>query len=128
MDELQLTSSSSYLGVMAVVGQDVTISSIPTGVTKVRFVEVSYPENGDRSKPVITKIVERDVVSGSATYAGSSDTTILAYGLIPTSGAAKVSLDNMGVDPDEPFIAQVNLERLVASGNIAVTETLGTNL
>ena len=128
MASLQLTSSSTYLGDMTVESNVVSIDGIPSNVTKVRFVEVTYPTQGDTNKPVVSKISEVDVTDGLATFHSVTGATVLAYGLIPTSGAAKVALDNMGVDPATPFIAQVNLERMVATGQIAVTETLGINL
>lgn len=127
MERLQLTSSSTYLGDMTVESNAVTIDDIPSNVTKVRFVEVKYFSQGDTKKPVVSKIMEVDVAEGIATFTSDTGATVLAYGLIPTSSAAKVALDNMGVDPDNPFIAQVNLERMVATGQIAVTETLGIN-
>lgn len=128
MASLQLTSSSSFLGVISNDRSDVSINNIPANVTKVRFVVVSYPSEGDTSKPVVREISEVDVENASASYSGREGETILAYGLIPTSGAAKVALDNIGIESNEPYIAQVNLERLLANGSIAVTETLGVNL
>lgn len=128
IDRLQLTSSSTYLGTLATTQSGVTISNIPANVTQVRFVTVSYPDAGDKTKPVISRIDEINVASGTASYNASEGETILAYGLIPTSGAAKVALDNMGVFDQEPFVAQVDLERLVSSGQVAVTETLGVNM
>lgn len=127
IDQLQLTSSSTYLGDIALADNVVTIDDIPANVTKVRFVMVSYPEAGDKTKPVVSSIQEVNVADGSASFTAAPGSTILAYGLIPTSGAAKVALDNMGVVSAEPFIAQVNLERMVATGQIAVTQTLGIN-
>lgn len=127
IEQLQLTSSATYLGDVALADNVVTIDGIPANVTKVRFVEVSYPDSGDKSKPVVSLIQEVDVTEGEASFTAGPSTTILAYGLIPTSGAAKVALDNMGVTVDEPFVAQVNLERMVATGQVAVTETLGIN-
>lgn len=127
MERLQLTSSSTFLGNISSGPNGVGISSIPANVTKVRFVTVSYPEEGDTSRPVVSAIEEVDVVNGSANYDADDETTVLAYGLIPTSGTAKVALDNLNVTNAEPFTAQVNLERLVASGQVAVTETLGIN-
>lgn len=127
MEQLQLTSTSTYLGSIALSGNTVSIDSIPANVTKVRFVQVSYPDAGDKSKPVVSKIEDVDVAEGEVSFNAAPNSTILAYGLIPTSGAAKVSLDNMGVDPTSPFIAQVNLERMVATGQIALTETIGIN-
>lgn len=128
MEKLQLTSSETYLGRISKSDNVATINNIPQNVTKVRFVVVNYHNAGDTLKPVIREIIDKDIVEGSVELEASIGATILAYGLIPTSSAAKVSLDNMGVDPTSPFIAQVNLERLVATGQINVTETLGINL
>lgn len=127
MDQLQLTSSTTYLGTISVDTDNALVSNIPANVTKVRFVEVGYPSAGDKTKPVITSITDVDVKDKEAGIEVSPDTTILAYGLIPTSGAAKVSLDNMGVVANQPYIAQVNLERMLATGQLAVTETIGIN-
>lgn len=128
INELQLTSSATYLGVISQNDNVATIDNIPENVTKVRFVIVDYPSAGDKTKPVVREISDEDVVESSASIDAFPGATILAYGLIPTSGAAKVSLDNMGVEAGTPFVAQVNLERMVATGQIAVTETLGINL
>lgn len=128
IEKLQLTSSSTFLGSITSGASGVSVVGIPANVTKVRFVEVFYPNLGDTSKPVVSRIVDVDVTGGTALFDEATEgTTVLAYGMIPTSGAAKVSLDNMGVNPSQPYIAQVNLERLVATGQIAVTETLGIN-
>lgn len=129
IDRLQLTSSSTYLGTMThnSTNNTVVLADINPNVTKVRFVKIAYPSAGDTSKPVVYSIVDVDVENETATTNVDQGETVLAYGLIPTSGAAKVSLDNMGVDQTQPFIAQVNLERMVATGQIAVTETLGVN-
>ena len=128
MDRLQLTSSATYLGTISATSQRATISGIPANVTKVRFVVVTYPEAGNTSKPVVSEIIDTVVENGSTFTSIPAGSTILAYGMIPTSGAAKVALDNMGVTENEPFIAQVNLERLVSTGQVAVTETLGINV
>lgn len=128
MEQLQLTSSSTYLGTIAATNNSVTISNIPANVESVQFVTISYPQAGDKTKPVVSKIDIVDVSSGSATLNANAGTTILAYGLIPTSSAAKTTLENMAVDPSEPYLAQTNIVRLVNEGNLAVTETLGTNV
>ena len=128
MQNLQITSSSAYLGNIQQHEGAVTIDYIPSNVTKVRFVEISYPSAGDTTRPVISKMVDVDVMEETAEFTGSPNSTILAYGMIPTSGAAKVTLDNMAVESSEPYIAQVNLERLVSTGQLAVTETIGINI
>lgn len=128
MEQLQLTSSSTYLGNITQNNGDVTITGIPANVTKVRFILVDYPNAGDRTKPVVQSIVEQDVSNGMTNTAAFSGATVLAYGLIPTTGAASVALNNMGVQSSDPYIAQVNFKRLVATGQIAVTETLGINV
>lgn len=129
MERLQLTSSTTFLGAMEQTEDGVIIENIPANVTKIRFVKVTYPTAGDMTKPVVSEIHDVNVDnSHSAEFVTSANSTILAYGLIPTSGAAKVALDNMGVASNEPFVAQVNLERLVSTGQVAVTETIGINL
>lgn len=127
MEKLQLTSSSTYLGTISNNGNTVTIATIPSNVTKVRFVAVSYPEYGDTTKPIVRQISEVNVQNGFATFEADPSETILAYGLIPTSASAKVSLDNMQTDPGEPFYAQVTLNQLLTNGSVQVTETIGIN-
>ena len=129
MEKLQLTSSSTFLGYITSATTGVTVAGIPSNVTKVRFIKVIYPDLGNTSKPVVSKIADVNVTGGTALFDDvEENNTVLAYGLIPTNGAAKVSLDNMGINPSEPYIAQVNLERLVSTGQVAVTETLGINI
>ncbi len=128
MERLQLTSSSTYLGTLTRSGDTGSIVNIPTNVTQVRVVTINYPNAGSEFKPVVSEIQTITVDNGSVTFDVEQDMTYLVYGLIPTTGAAKVALDNMAVDPTEPFVAQVNLERLVSSGAVNVTETLGINV
>lgn len=128
MQRLQLTSSSNYLGTIVADGNAVTIEDVPENVTKVRFVVVSYPESGDTLRPVVSTIRDVNVSSASASITVGAGSTVLAYGMIPTSSAAKVALDNLIVAAPEPFVAQVNLERLLSNGSLVVTETLGVNI
>lgn len=128
MERLQLTSSTSYLGSLSQGGQTGSIVNIPANVTKVRVVKVTYPRTGTEFKPIVSEIQTITVNNGSARFDVEQGMTYLAYGLIPTTGAARVALDNMAVDPTEPFIANVNLKRLVSSGAVNVTETLGINV
>ena len=128
MDSLQLTSSATYLGSISESNGNVTINNIPANIMKVRFVIVSYPDHGDKSKPVVREIIDESVNEGLANINAQPNETVLAYGLIPTSGAARVALDDMGVESSEPFVAQVILDRLLSTGQIAVTETLGINI
>ena len=128
MEQLQLTSSSTFLGNIAKTNNGATVSNIPSNVTKVRFVTVTYPQAGDHNKPVVSKLDEVTVQNNTASINAAKGSTILAYGLIPTTSAAKTALDNMAVDPEDPFVAQVNLEYLVSEGSVVVTETLGVNV
>lgn len=127
MDRLQLTSSSTYLGLIEFDGNTVEVTPASDSVTKVRFVQVNYLTRGGQQTPVVSRIVDVDVQEGSASLTVSAGSTVLAYGLIPTSSAAKLALDNLSVVSGSPFIAQVKLERMISSGDLAVTETIGVN-
>ena len=140
MEKLKLTSSARPLGTMTQANGVVSISNIPEDVASVRFVEVGYrqitvidPETGAETTTTRAEInqIEDVPVSGNAVSyeAGDLNTTVLAYGLIPSASAGtKVNLDNVHTPADEDFISAVDLDAMVREGLMAETLTLGVNV
>ena len=57
------------------------------------------------------------------------DYTVLAYGLIPTeTSAGKINLDNLHTPADDDFVSAVELNKLVANGDLVETMTIGANV
>lgn len=148
MDKIQLTSSSRPLGDISNTTTTVMVLNIPAGVRSVRFVEVTYrqvqvvdPDTGSfiiKVRPEVKKVqdvpaTEEDGVLGAAYEAPTGETlvgsTVLAYGLIPTAGAAdRVDFDNIHTPSDEDFVGAIALDQMVRDGEIVETMTLGVNI
>lgn len=125
MAKLKLTSSTRYLGEITQITDEVTISEIPTEVTKVRFCVVAYKDG----KPVLVEqgestVIDNEVVINPANPAVNS--TILVFGIIPTEGAAGTAYDPLSAQSTtKPFTSAIELDELVSAGAILETETLG---
>lgn len=148
MDKLQLTSSSRPLGDISKSNTSVLVTNIPAGVRSVRFVEVTYrevnvvdPETGSfiiKVRPEVKKVKDipttlRDGVLAAEYEAPSGETlidsTVLAYGLIPTASAAsRVDFDNIHTPSDEEFVGAIALDQMVREGELVETMTLGINV
>lgn len=142
MEHVKLTKSSRPLGSISGGLGGVTVSNIPADVANVRFVIVGYrefqevnPETGSfiiKVKPEVKHIVDIPVEDGVAATESLSTygqkLTILAYGMIPTAGAAgRVNFDSIHTPADEDFIGAVYLDQLVREGAMVETMTLGIN-
>lgn len=141
MESIQLTKSSRPLGEISAEVGEVEISDIPAEVRSVRFVLVAYrqvqvvdPDSGSfiiKIKPEVRKIQDVPVANGAATADVVTDLgkfTMLAYGLIPTAGAAsKVDFDNIHTPEDEDFIGAIDLDQMVREGDLVETMTMGVN-
>lgn len=141
MQSIQLTKSSRPLGNITEVGGVVEIENIPAEVRSVRFVLVAYrqvqvvdPDSGSfiiKIKPEVRKIQDVPVTNGAAAADVVTDHgkyTMLAYGLIPTAGAAsKVDFDNIHTPADEAFIGAIDLDQMVREGDLVETMTMGVN-
>lgn len=133
MEELKLTTSFRNLPTPELTatsgGIDFSIQPIAADIKSVRFVTVGYTDN-------VASIIDiRDVpvrdgrVAGTITQAERGNFTVLAYGLIPSeSTATRASLDNIHTPNDEDFISAVQLDAMVAAGEMAETKTVGANV
>lgn len=141
MDSIQLTRSSRPLGTISEENGGVEVENIPAEVRSVRFVLVAYravqvvnPDTGSfiiKIKPEVRKIQDVPVTNGAAAAEVvyiKGKYTMLAYGLIPTAGAAsKVDFDNIHTPDDEDFIGAIDLDQMVREGNLVETMTMGVN-
>lgn len=148
MDKVQLTRSARPLGSMSGAASGVSINHIPAEVRSVRFVWVVYrqvqvvdPETGSfiiKVRPEVAKVQDSPVREESGVKTASfnapqgeslQDTTVLAYGLIPTtSGAGRVDFDNIHTPSDEDFVGAIALDQMVRDGEMLETMTLGVNI
>lgn len=141
MASVQLTKSSRPLGEISEEENVVNVENIPAEVRSVRFVLVAYrqiqvvdPETGSfiiKVKPEVRKIQDVPVRNGAAAADVVTDYgkfTMLAYGLIPTAGAAsKVDFNNIHTPADEDFIGAIDLDQMVREGDLVETMTMGVN-
>lgn len=133
MEQVKLTSSFRPLGTMTLeqnpdTGIGITLQSIPSEVSTVRVVVVGYANQ----QAVIHSITDYPAAQGTIDEeiaTGNGKFTVLAYGLIP-SESAKISLDldNIHTPADEDFISAVELNAMVANGEMAETMTVGANV
>lgn len=144
MNKIKLTSSARPLGDIAGAASSVEISNIPAEVKSVRFVHVVYrdvqvvdPETGSfiiKVRPEVKKVQDSPVSVGVAQFNAASgesfeNTTVLAYGLIPTAGAAgRVDFDNIHTPEDEDFVGAIALDQMVREGSMLETMTIGVNI
>lgn len=148
MDKVQLTSSARPLGTITGSINGVFINDLPAEVKSVRFVEVVYrqvqvvdPETGSfiiKVRPEVKKVQDSPVTGTGdereAAYEAPSGSTltgstVLAYGLIPTAGAAgRVDFDNIHTPGDEAFVGAIALDQMVRDGEMLETMTLGVNI
>lgn len=148
MDKIQLTSSSRPLGSIAGNSTEAYVENIPEEVKSVRFVEVVYrevqvvdPDTGSfiiKVRPEVKKVqdspvtgtgAQRQAEYAAATGSTLANSTILAYGLIPTaSGTDRVDFDNIHTPSDEDFVGAIALDQMVREGAMLETMTLGVNI
>lgn len=138
MEQLQLTDSFRYLPnptVTVTAGKiNVEMLSIPTEVTTVRIVLVSYSGGAGQDRQAnIRQIVDVPVEDTEMNYTfnafAAGNYTVLAYGLIPSESAkSSIDLDNIHTPADEDFISAVQLDAMVADGLMAETKTVGANV
>lgn len=139
MASLQLTSSFRPINASldrltlseGVITGDIAVSN--SAITMLRVVIVGYT---DPTEDVPAQaFVEREVLltrTGAENFAveltgvESKKVTVLVYGLIPSEGSTAENLDN--IETIDPFTSQVTLNRLVAAGAAAETQTMGVNL
>ena len=146
MEQLKLTSSSRYFGTVVASASEgfisVGITSNDTTIKAARVVIVGYQTIDNQKTPIIVSQVQSpfvdSVVIGGTVHeavaeitvpSSMSEFTVLAYGLIPSDSAvASIDLDNIHTPADEDFISAVELNAMVAAGNMVETKTEGTNV
>lgn len=136
MEQLQLTDSFRFLPQINVAaaagGLNVSMSNIPAEVTTLRVVVVGYSGIGDQQaniQQIVDVPVTSQAISQAITVATTGKYTVLAYGLIPSESAkSSIDLDNIHTPSDEDFISAVELDAMVAAGQMAETMTVGANI
>lgn len=132
LDQVKLTDSFRSLGTLAVGANTITertveARNLPAEVTSVKFVIIDVT---NAATPVIRSIKLDQNDSGTASASFNTElpnqaVTVLAYGIIPSSGSVQTSLDNIiASDNHEAVIALAALEN---EGSVIDTETLGVN-
>lgn len=141
MEELQLTDSFRYLPELTLTPETGDVNEIVAGMTNVpaevstiRLILVGYSGAvGADSQANIQQIADVPVEDGEMGYTfevpSAGKYTVLAYGLIPSESAkASIDLDNIHTPADENFISAVQLDAMVAEGQMAETKTVGANV
>lgn len=133
MEELKLTTSFRNLPTPVLTagegGIDVLIRGIAADIKSVRFVTVGYTGNVAGIVDIRDIPVQNGSATGLITSPTKGDFTVLAYGLIPSeSTAVRASLDNIHTPNDDDFISAVQLDAMVAAGEMAETMTVGANV
>lgn len=133
MEELKLTTSFRNLPTPVLSataeGIGVSIQNIAADIKAVRFVTVGYSDNVAEIVDIRDIPVRDGYINSVITNAPRGNFTVLAYGLIPSeSTTTRVSLDNIHTPGDEDFISAVQLNEMVAAGEMAETKTVGANV
>lgn len=131
MAGLKLTSGTRALGEMTITPfGDITVNVYDSAITHVRIVDVRYQTGVAGNQPYILNISDVEVSNNAATYTTTTNgaSTILAYGIIPTSTDATTTLNNLiASTSSNSFEASVNLSTALTSGNYIMTDTIGMN-
>lgn len=133
MEQLKLTTSFRPLPTPVLTaaqeGIEVSIPKIATEVKSVRFITVGYTGNVAGIVDIRDIPVQNGRAAGIIDVTTRGDFTVLAYGLIPSeSTAVRASLDNIHTPSDEDFISAIQLDAMVANGEMAETMTVGANI
>ncbi len=134
MEELKLTSSFRALPPLSLTeGRNaisVSMLGIAADVTTVRVVTVGYLNN----QATIVNITDFPVREGGEVNSEITDIragnyTVLAFGLIPSQSAkSSIDITNIHTPADEDFISAVELNAMVANGDMQETTTVGANV
>ena len=135
MEQLQLTSSFRHLPDLTLTteGQGeilVTMEGIAPDVSAIRLFLVGYSNKVAEIVHMRQVHVEQGSIGQqSIVTEGGGKFTVLAYGLIPSESAkASINLDNIHTPADEDFISAVELNAMVAAGQMVETRTVGANV
>lgn len=139
MDKLQLTSSFRPLN--ANLDRLILVDGVLTGpvavpnssITMLRVVIVGYTEaQGNVESQAYVDREELVMRTGNQDFDINianilpKNPTLLVYGLIPSEGTTGENLDN--IETVTPFTSQVMLNRLVSTGALVETQTMGVNI
>lgn len=134
MEQLKLTSSFRPLPAVQLTSQGdaigIAMENIATDVTTLRVVIVGYSLN----VASIVSISDHPVgAQGSVAFATdklpAGDYTVLTYGLIPSESAkSSIDIDNIHTPQDDQFVSAVELNEMVANGDMLETQTVGANI
>ena len=137
MEQLKLTSSFRNISPITADavqgGIDMELENLSSDISTVRVILVGYNKIGGAAQAVVMSITDVPATNGTASYSfeglANGKYTILAYGLIPSESAAStIDLGNIHTPSDEDFISAVELNTMVANGEMAETMTVGTNV
>lgn len=149
MERLKLTDSFTNPGVFSVTQEQgnkyATIKLESTQASRVKIVVIGYetPGIGISERPERARLIntyDMNVENGSVTMqfamnvtnleeAGlTNKLTVLAYGIMPTTTATRVTLDNIHTPSNENYFSAVRLGTLVSNGELVVTDTVGQNI
>lgn len=138
MEQVQLTDSFRPFGSLkALVGTGsihIDMVAADDKTKSGRIALVGYGTMGVTKTPLLLENIEFDFdASGEASYdfedLDEGEYTVLVYGYQPSDEVmAKISLDNIHTPAAGGWIAQINLDKALADGSVAVTMTEGTNV
>ena len=134
MEQLKLTSSFRPLPPLTLTDRGraigLAINGISADVTTIRVVTVGYKQNVATIVNITDYPVSENreiVVTSDPVSAG--DYTVLAFGLIPSESAkSSIDIDNIHTPQDEQFVSAVELNEMVANGDMLETQTVGANI
>lgn len=137
MEQLKLTSSFRYLPELELDNDEgklgTSMSAIPSEVTTIRVVVVGYKGQETTQASIIAMadvpVDDERFIKHTFEDIREGKYTVLAYGLIPSETAkASIDLGNIHTPSDDDFISAVELNAMVADGNMAETMTVGGNI
>lgn len=149
MEQLKLTDSFTNPGKLTLnqaQGEKymhITVSATPAARVKIAIIGyvassgVGISERPERARLLNTydMNVENNTISmdyamnvQNLTEEGlTNKLTVLIYGIMPTTTATRVTLDNIHTPSNENYFSAVRLGTLVSAGELVVTDTIGAN-
>lgn len=149
MEQLKLTDSFTTPGVLQLTQAEgekymrITISATPASRIKIAIIGyeassgVGISERPERARMLNTYEMNVENNTASMDYAMNFENlseagmtnklTVLVYGIMPTTTATRVTLDNIHTPRNENYFSAVRLGTLVSAGEVVVTDTIGEN-
>lgn len=133
MEQLKLTTSFRFMPSLNLAnggsdGIDIGfVEALPTEISSIRFVTVGY--RGNVATIVDIRDIPRSQSDNIQIAVPDGKYTVLAFGMIPTGSAStSIDLDNIHTPSDEDFISAIELNTMVANGDMVETMTVGANV